>query len=77
VNQDSASGTGGSDAGLYVVLACHQRATFVQYGRTAGMAGERDLYTTKVGQSVPLDSVQEFSVTSSNFSAELGVPRVV
>ena len=31
-----------------------------------------DAYTSKVGQSVPLDSVQEFSVVSNNFSAEYG-----
>jgi hypothetical protein len=72
VNQDSSSGTGGSD----------------QVTRGAGVAinGQRssstdalldggenvDLFTSKVGQSVPLDSVQEFSVTSNNFSAEYG-----
>jgi len=31
-----------------------------------------DLFTATVGQSVPLDSVQEFSVLTSNFSAEYG-----
>jgi Carboxypeptidase regulatory-like domain len=72
VNQDSSSGTGGSD----------------QVTRGAGVAinGQRssstdalldggenvDLFTSKVGQSVPLDSVQEFTVTSNNFSAEYG-----
>jgi outer membrane receptor protein involved in Fe transport len=31
-----------------------------------------DLFTSSVGQSVPLDSVQEFRVITSNFSAEYG-----
>jgi hypothetical protein len=31
-----------------------------------------DLFTATVGQSVPLDSVQEFSVLTSNYSAEYG-----
>ena len=31
-----------------------------------------DLFTATVGQSVPLDSVQEFSVLTSNFTAEYG-----
>lgn len=31
-----------------------------------------DSFTTLVGQAVPLDSVQEFRVTTSNFSAEYG-----
>jgi len=72
VNQDSASGTGGSDQ--------------VVRGAGVAMGGQRssstdalldggenvDLYTSKVGQSVPLDAVQELSVTTSNFSAEYG-----
>ncbi len=72
VNQDPASGTGGRD----------------QIARGAGVAmgGQRssstdalldggenvDLYTTTVGQPVPLDGVRELSVTTSNFSAEYG-----
>src|SRR5260370_36132112 len=72
VNQDSASGTGGAD----------------QIARGAGVSfnGQRsastdvlldggenvDLYTTQAGQTVPLDAVQEFSVTSNNFTAEYG-----
>jgi outer membrane receptor for ferrienterochelin and colicin len=31
-----------------------------------------DLFTATVGQSVPLDSVQEFRVVTSNFTAEYG-----
>ncbi len=31
-----------------------------------------DLFTATVGQTVPLDSVQEFSVLTNNFSAEYG-----
>ena len=31
-----------------------------------------DLFTAQVGQSVPLDSVQEFRVSTSNFTAEYG-----
>lgn len=35
-------------------------------------AANNDEFTGAVGQSVPLDSVQEFSVISSNFSAQYG-----
>jgi outer membrane receptor protein involved in Fe transport len=35
-------------------------------------ADNNDLFTATVGQSVPLDSVQEFSVVSSSFTAEYG-----
>jgi len=72
VNQDSASGSGGRDevvrgAGVSIGGARSASTDILLDG------GENvDLYTTKVGQSVPLDSVQEFSVTSSNFSAEYG-----
>src|SRR5271165_1449498 len=31
-----------------------------------------DLFTASVGQNIPLDSVQEFSVMTSNFTAEFG-----
>jgi outer membrane receptor protein involved in Fe transport len=72
VNQDSASGTGGKDE---VVRGA---GVSVNGQRSAGVdilldGGENvDLYTTKVGQSVPLDAVQEFSVATSNYSAEYG-----
>ena len=35
-------------------------------------AANNDEFDTEVGQAVPLDSVQEFSVISSNFSAQYG-----
>jgi outer membrane receptor protein involved in Fe transport len=35
-------------------------------------ADNNDTYTANVGQSVPLDSVQEFSVVTSTFTAEYG-----
>jgi Carboxypeptidase regulatory-like domain/TonB dependent receptor/TonB-dependent Receptor Plug Domain len=35
-------------------------------------ADNNDLFTATVGQSVPLDAVQEFQVVTSNFSAEFG-----
>jgi hypothetical protein len=35
-------------------------------------ADNNDLFTATVGQSVPLDAVQEFQVITSNFSAEFG-----
>jgi Carboxypeptidase regulatory-like domain len=35
-----------------------------------------DLFTSAVGQTVPLDSVQEFSVTSNNFSLNMDAPQV-
>jgi len=72
VNQDSSSGTGGSDqvargAGVSIN---GQRSS----GTDALLDGAEnvDLYTSKVGQSVPLDAVQEFSVISNNFAAEYG-----
>ena len=72
VNQDSASGTGGKDTiarGAGVSIN-GQRSSSTD---TLLDGGENvDLYTSKVGQAVPADSVQEFSVTSSNFSAEYG-----
>ena len=72
VSQDSSSGTTGKDS--------ITRGTGVSINgqRSSGVdilldGGENvDLYTTKVGQSVPIDAVQEFSVTSSNFNAEYG-----
>lgn len=72
VSQDSSSGTGGSDQitrGAGVSINGQRSAS------TDSLldGGENvDLYTSKVGQSVPLDAVQEFSVVSNNFSAEYG-----
>jgi len=72
VNQDSASGTGGSDEIMRGggVSINGQRSASVDLLLDGGE--NVDLFTTKVGQSVPLDAVQEFSVTTSNFSAEYG-----
>jgi outer membrane receptor protein involved in Fe transport len=72
VNQDSSSGTGGRDeiirgAGVSIN---GQRSSSVDLLLDGGE--NVDLYTTKVGQSVPLDAVQEFSVTTNNFTAEYG-----
>jgi len=72
VNQDSASGTGGSDQ---VVRGAGVSINGQRSASTDALldgAENVDLYTTKVGQSVPLDSVAEFTVTSNNFSAEYG-----
>src|SRR5579872_4916849 len=72
VNQDSASGTGGSDQ---IVRGAGVSINGQRSASTDALldgAENVDLFTTKVGQSVPLDSVQEFSVASSNFSAEYG-----
>jgi len=72
VNQDSASGTGGSDQivrGAGVAINGQRSAST---DALLDGAENVDLFTTTVGQSVPLDSVQEFSVASSNFSAEYG-----
>jgi outer membrane receptor protein involved in Fe transport len=72
VAQDSASGNGGRDqvvrgAGVSINGQRSSSTDILMDG------GENvDLYDTKVGQSVPLDAVQEFSVTTSNFSAEYG-----
>jgi hypothetical protein len=72
VNQDTSSGTGGLNQvtrGAGVSINGQRSAS------TDALldGGENvDLYTTKVGQTVPLDSVQEFSVNSNNFSAEYG-----
>src|SRR5260370_141230 len=72
VNQDSASGTGGIDE------IVHGSAVSINGARSAstnvlldGVANV-DLYTSKGGQSIPLDATQEFSLTSNNFSAEYG-----
>jgi outer membrane receptor protein involved in Fe transport len=72
VNQDTAAGTGGQDqvtrgAGVAVN---GQRSASVDL--LLDGAENVDLYTTKVGQSVPLDAVQELTVTSNSFSAEYG-----
>jgi outer membrane receptor protein involved in Fe transport len=72
VNQDSASGSGGSDQ---IVRGAGVSINGQRSASTDALldgAENVDLYTTKVGQSVPLDSVAEFSVTSNNFSAEYG-----
>ena len=72
VNQDSASGTGGEDqvirgAGVSINGQRSSSTDILLDG------GENvDLYTTKVGQTVPLDAVSEFSVNSNNFTAEYG-----
>jgi outer membrane receptor protein involved in Fe transport len=72
VAQDSSSGTGGKDeitrgAGVSINGQRSASTNILLDG------GENvDMYTTRVGQSVPLDAVQEFSVASSNFSAEYG-----
>jgi len=72
VNQDSSSGTGGIDqvtrgAGVSINGARSASTNILLDG-----VENVDLYTTKVGQTVPLDSVEEFSLTSNNFSAEYG-----
>lgn len=72
VNQDSASGTSGKDSvvrGAGVAIG-GQRSSSTDALLDGGE--NVDLYTSKVGQSVPLDAVAEFSVVSSNFSAEYG-----
>jgi len=72
VNQDSASGTGGMDQ---IVRGAGVSINGQRSASTDALldGGENvDLYTTKVGQTVPLDAVSEFSVTSNNFSAEYG-----
>ena len=72
VNQDSAAGNGGQDMvprGTGVAVN-GQRSSSVDALLDGGE--NVDLYTTKVGQSVPIEAVQEFSVTSNNFSAEYG-----
>ena len=72
VAQDSSSGTGGKDQ------ITRGAGVSINGQRSSGVdilldGGENvDLFTTRVGQSVPLDAVQEFSVTSSNFTAEYG-----
>ncbi|MGB9236159.1 MAG: carboxypeptidase regulatory-like domain-containing protein, partial [Terriglobales bacterium] len=72
----------------YALVAIAGNVTADMAGRGAGAAinGQRsastdilldggenvDLFSASVGQSVPMDSVQEFSVSTSNFSAEYG-----
>ncbi|HMK29735.1 MAG TPA: TonB-dependent receptor plug domain-containing protein, partial [Terriglobales bacterium] len=72
VNTDPSGGTGGRDqivrgAGVSVNGQRSASTDILLDG------GENvDLYTSRVGQSVPLDAVEQFTVTSSNFSAEYG-----
>ena len=72
VNQDSGSGTGGLDEitrGVGVSVNGQRSAsTDVLLDGVQNV----DLYTSKVGQQIPLDATQEFSLVSSNFSAEYG-----
>ena len=72
VAQDSASGNGGKDQVVRGsgVSINGQRSSSTDILLDGGE--NVDLYTTKVGQSVPLDAVQEFSVQTSNFNAEYG-----
>src|SRR5579859_1736171 len=72
VNQDSASGTGGIDQIVRGTGVSINGARSASTNILLDGVENVDLYTTKVGQTVPLDSVQEFSVTTSNFSAEYG-----
>ncbi|HTC93481.1 MAG TPA: TonB-dependent receptor [Terriglobales bacterium] len=72
VNQDSASGTGGTDEVTRGTGVSINGARSASTNILLDGVENVDLYTTKVGQTVPLDSVQEFSVTTSNFSAEYG-----
>lgn len=77
VNQDSAAGTGGTDQvtrGTGVAINGQRSAStdiLLDGGENV------DLFTSKVGQSVPLDSVQEFTVTSNNFLPSMVGLRVV
>jgi len=72
VNQDSSSGTGGLDQ---VTRGAGVSINGQRSSSTSALldGGENvDLYTSKVGQSVPIESVQEYTVASNNFSAEYG-----
>src|ERR1700690_3514189 len=64
VNEDSTSNRGAG----YAINGQRSASTDILLD-----GGENvDLFTATVGQQVPLDSVQEFSVLTNNFSAEYG-----
>ena len=71
VNQDPSSGTGRDQILRGAGVSINGQRSASTDALLDG-AENVDLFTTQVGQSVPLDSVQEFSVTSNNFSAEYG-----
>lgn len=72
VNQDSASGNGGLDEIVRGAGVSFNGQRSASTDVLLDGVENVDLYTTKVGQSIPLDATQEFSVTSNNFSAEYG-----
>jgi len=72
VNQDSASGTGGIDQIVRGTGVSINGARSASTNILLDGVENVDLYTSKVGQSIPLDATQEFSLTSNNFSAEYG-----
>jgi len=72
VNQDSSSGSGGIDQITRGTGVSFNGARSASTNILLDGAENVDLYTTKVGQVVPLDSVQEFTVTTNNYSAEYG-----
>ncbi len=65
VTEDSASGRG---AGGYAINGQRSASTSILLDGAENV----DLYSASVGQNIPLDSVQEFSVMTSNFGAEFG-----
>jgi len=67
VNPNDAGGGGGRGAGFSINGARNSGNNILLDG-----SDNNDQFTASVGQDVPLDSVQEFTVLTSNYSAEYG-----
>jgi len=68
VSADDPSGVNGRGAGGFVLNGLRAASTNVLLDGAAN----NDEFGAGVGQQVPLDSVQEFSVVTNNFSAQFG-----
>ncbi|MEW5981479.1 MAG: TonB-dependent receptor [Acidobacteriota bacterium] len=68
VSTDDPSGVNGRGAGGYVLNGLRAASTNVLLDGSAN----NDEFRASIGMQVPLDSVQEFSVVTANFSAQYG-----
>jgi len=71
VNQDTSSGVGHDQILRGAGVSINGQRSASTDALLDG-AENVDLFTSAVGQTVPIDSVQQFSVSSNNFSAEYG-----
>lgn len=68
VSDDDPTGVNGRGAGGYALNGLRSASTNVLLDGSAN----NDEFRASVGQQVPLDSVQEFSIVTTNFSAQYG-----